>query len=123
MGFGVAGPQIAAGTVKPLVAVGDKRSAFMPELPSLGDVGADPGLSGYFGLFAPHDTPKLIIDRLNAEFGKVMSAPKVMEFYKNSTLVRSRTRPSNSQRSLSADGEAAAKVFKSIGVTPQAVPQ
>jgi tripartite-type tricarboxylate transporter receptor subunit TctC len=123
MGFGVAGPQIAAGTIKPLVAVGEKRSAFMPELPSLGEVGADPGLSGYFGLFAPADTPKPIIDRLNAEFSKAMNSPKVQEFYKASTLVWEPNTPEQFAAFAKTDREAAAKVFKSIGVTPQAAPQ
>lgn len=123
MGFGVAGPQIAAGKVKPLVAVGEKRSPFMPELPSLGEVGADPGLSGYFGLFAPADTPKPIVDRLNAEFAKTMTAPKVQEFYKASTLVWEANTPEQFAAFTKADREAAARVFKSIGVTPQASPQ
>jgi tripartite-type tricarboxylate transporter receptor subunit TctC len=123
MGFGVAGSQIAAGTVKPIVAVGAKRSAFMPDLPSLGDVGADPGLTGYFGLFAPAGTPKPIIDRLNAEFSKTMNAPKVQEFFKASTLIWEPNTPEQFAAFAKADREAAAKVFKSIGVTPQDVPQ
>jgi tripartite-type tricarboxylate transporter receptor subunit TctC len=123
MGFGVAGPQIAAGKVKPLVTVGEKRSTFMPELPSLGEVGADPGLSGYFGLFAPAGTPKAILDRLNAEFAKTMNAPKVVEFYKASTLVWEPNTPEQFATFAKADRDAAAKVFKSIGVTPQDAPQ
>jgi tripartite-type tricarboxylate transporter receptor subunit TctC len=59
MGFDTAAPQIAAGTIKPLVAVGPQRSAFMPQLPSLGEVGVDPGLQSYFGVFAPAGTPSL----------------------------------------------------------------
>src|SRR5208282_2487731 len=87
MGFGTAAPQIAVGAIKPLVAVGAKRSAFMPELPSLGEEGGDPGLQGYFGLFAPGGTPQPIVQRLNAEFTKAVSTPQVQAFYKNSTLV------------------------------------
>jgi tripartite-type tricarboxylate transporter receptor subunit TctC len=123
MGFGVAGPQIAAGTIKPLVTVADKRSQFMPDLPSLGEVGADPGLSGYFGMFAPSGTPKPIVDRLNAEFTKAMNSPKVQEFYKASTLVWEPNTPEQFAAFAKADRAAAAKVFKSIGVTPQDAPQ
>jgi tripartite-type tricarboxylate transporter receptor subunit TctC len=123
MGFGVAGSQIAAGTIKPLVTVGEKRSQFMPDLPSLGEVGADPGLSGYFGLFAPSDTPKPIVDRLNAELTKAMNSPKVQEFYKASTLVWEPNTPEQFAAFAKADRAAAARVFKSIGVTPQDAPQ
>lgn len=123
MGFGVAGPQLAAGTIKPLVAVGTKRSVFLPDLPSLGEEGGDPGLQGYFGMWAPAGTPKPILQRLNAEFTKAMSTPQVQTFYKNSTLVVEPNTPDEFGAFAKADRDAAAKVFKSIGITPQAVPQ
>ena len=123
MGFGVAGPQIKDGRIKPLVAVGDKRSPFMPDLPSLADVNADPGLQGYFGLFAPGGTPKPIVDRLNREFTKAIGSSKVQDFYKASTLVWQENTPEEFATFAKTDREAAAKVFKSIGVTPQAIPQ
>jgi len=123
MGFGVAAPQIAAGTIKPLVAVGAKRSPFMPDLPSLGDEGGDPGLQGYFGLWAPAGTPMPIIQRLNAEFSKAIGAPQVQAFYKASTLIAEPNTPDEFGAFAMADREAAAKVFKSLGITPQAVPE
>jgi tripartite-type tricarboxylate transporter receptor subunit TctC len=123
MGFGVAAPQIAAGTIKPLVAVGSRRSPLMPDLPSLGEEGGDPGLAGYFGLFAPAGTPKPIVERLNAEFAKAIGTPEVQAFYKASTLVAEPNTPDDFAAFAKADREAAAKVFKSIGVTPQAAPQ
>ena len=123
MGFGTAAPQIAAGAIKPLVAVGAKRSVFMPELPSLGEEGGDPGLQGYFGLFAPAGTPQPIVQRLNAEFTKALSTPQVQAFYKNSTLVAQANTPDEFATFAKADREAAAKVFRSMGITPQSVPQ
>src|ERR1041384_2355679 len=123
MGFGVAGPQIAAGKIKPLVALGAKRSVFMPDLPSLGEEGGDPGLQGYFAMWAPAATPKPIVERLNAEFTKAIGTPQVQAFYKNSTLIAQRNTPEEFGAFAKADREAAAKVFKSIGVTPQAAPQ
>jgi tripartite-type tricarboxylate transporter receptor subunit TctC len=123
MGFGVAGPQIAAGKIKPLVALGAKRSPFMPDLPSLGEEGGDPGLQGYLGLWAPAGTPKPIVERLNAEFTKAIGTPQVQEFYKNSTLIAESNTPDEFGAFAKADRDAAARAFKSIGITPQAVPQ
>jgi tripartite-type tricarboxylate transporter receptor subunit TctC len=123
MGFGVAGPQIEAGKIKPIVALGEKRSVFMPELPSLSEEGGDPGLQGYFGMWAPGGTPKPIVLRLNAEFAKAIRTPQVQTFYKASTLIAVANTPDDFAAFAKADREAAARVFKSIGVTPQAVPQ
>jgi len=122
MGFGTAAPQIAAGAIKPLVAVGARRSAFMPELPCLGEEGGDPGLTGYFGLFAPAGTPASIVQQLNAEFTKAIDAPQVQAFYKNSTLIAETNTPDEFAAFVTADREAAARVFKSMGITPQAAP-
>lgn len=123
MGFGVAGPQIKAGKIKPLITIGGKRSPFMPELPALGEEGGDPGLAGYFGVFAPAGTPKSIIDRLNAEFTKAAADPKVQEFYRISTLVWESNTPEQFAAFAKADRKAAAKVFESLGVKPQDSPQ
>ena len=123
MGFGVAGPQIAAGTIKPVVAIGAKRSPFMPDLPSLGEEGGDPGLQGYFGLFAPADTPKSVVERLNAEFTKAIATPQVQTFYKNSTLTAEPNSPDQFAAFVKADREAASIAFKSIGIMPEAAPQ
>ncbi len=122
-GIGVAAPQIAAGVMKPIVAVGDKRSPLMPDLPSLGEERADPGLQGYFGLYAPGGTPEEIVDVLNKEFSKAMVASDVQKLYKASTLIWEPNTPQQFAVFAKADRDAAAKVFKSIGVTPRAAPQ
>jgi tripartite-type tricarboxylate transporter receptor subunit TctC len=122
-GFGVAAPQIAAGNIKPIVAIGPKRSQFMPDLPSLGEEGADPDLQGYFGLYATGGTPKEIVDVLNREFSKAVQAPDVQKLFKAATLVWEPNTPEEFAAFARSDRAAAAKVFKSIGVTPKAAPQ
>jgi tripartite-type tricarboxylate transporter receptor subunit TctC len=123
MGFGTAAPQIEAGAIKPLVAVGATRSIFMPELPCLGEEGGDPGLQGYFGLFAPGGTSQPIVQQLNATFTKAIDTPQVQAFYKNSTLIAEPNTPDEFAAFVRTDREAAAKVFKSMGITPQSAPQ
>jgi len=123
MGFGGASPQIAAGSIEPIVAIGTRRSPFMPDLSSLGEEGSDPGLQGYFGLFAPANTPRSIVEGLNSEFTKAIATPEVQTFYKNLTLTAEPNTPDQFAAFVKADREAASKAFKSIGITPQAVPQ
>jgi tripartite-type tricarboxylate transporter receptor subunit TctC len=123
MGFGTAAPQIEAGAIKPLVAVGAKRSVFMMNLSCLGEEGGDPGLQGYFGLFAPGGTPQPIVQQLNATFTKAIDTPQVQTFYKNSTLITEPNTTDEFAAFVRADREAAAKVFKSMGITPQTAPQ
>jgi tripartite-type tricarboxylate transporter receptor subunit TctC len=122
MGFGVAAPQIKAGKIKPIVAIGPKRSSFMPSLPSLGEEGGDPGLQGYFGMFAPGKTPKPIVDRLNAELMKASKNQRLQDFHKTFTLDFDENTADQFAAFMKNDRATAAKVFRSIGVTPSAAP-
>ncbi len=122
MGFGVATPHIKAGRIKPIVTIGDRRTRFMPDLPTLAEEGGDPGLRGYFGAFAPGKTPKDLVDRLNAELAKAIRTPKIQEFYQHYTLEPVDNTPEQFTAFVKHDRETAAKVFRSIGVKPSAAP-
>src|SRR6266568_4436197 len=74
-------PQIKGGKIKGIAVTTAKRSALMPELPTI----AEAGLPGYdannwYGLMVPANTPRAIIDRLNAETVKVLNMPDVKTF-------------------------------------------
>jgi tripartite-type tricarboxylate transporter receptor subunit TctC len=122
MGFGVATPFIKAGKIKPIVTIGDRRSSFMPSLPTLADEGGDPGLRGYFGAFTAGRTPRPIVERLNAELTKAIKTPKVQELYRNSTLEFQDNTPEEFAAFMKRDRENAGKVFRSMGVKPAAAP-
>jgi tripartite-type tricarboxylate transporter receptor subunit TctC len=122
MGFGVATPFIKAGKIKPIVTIGDQRSPFMKELPTLAEEGGDPGLRGYFGAFAPGRTPKPIVDRLNAELAKAIKSPKMQEFYRTFTLEAVDNTPEEFAAFVKKDRETAIKVFRSIGIKPSNAP-
>lgn len=65
--LGFALPHIRAGRVKPIAVLGDTRSRFLPETPSLGELGYDfPYTGGWFGLAAPQGTPDAIMQRIAA---------------------------------------------------------
>ena len=68
-------PHIKAGKLRALAVTTAKRSASLPDLPTL----AESGLTGFdqgtwFGLLAPAATPKDIVARLNTEMVKVIQS-------------------------------------------------
>ena len=73
-----AGPQIRAGRITGIAVTTTRRSALMPELPTISEAGV-PGFdaNNWYGLVAPARTPRAIIDRLNAEVTKVLKMPEV----------------------------------------------
>ena len=70
------GSLVKSGKVKALAVTGAKRSALMPELPTVAESGyRDFESTNWFGFFAPAATPKDILARLNAAAIKVLAAP------------------------------------------------
>jgi tripartite-type tricarboxylate transporter receptor subunit TctC len=71
-------PQVKGGKMRAIATTGDKRTATMPEVPTLIEQGF-PGLTAYawWGIYAPAGTPRPIIDKFHAELVKVLSQPDV----------------------------------------------
>jgi tripartite-type tricarboxylate transporter receptor subunit TctC len=72
---------IKSGKVKAMATTGRSRSAVLPDVPTMSEVGI-PGLKGYeavlwLGLLAPKGTPAAIINRLHAEVSRITSNPEV----------------------------------------------
>ena len=76
-------PHIKAGKLRALATTGAKRDPSLPELPTISEA----GLSGYesgvwFGISVPANTPRDIVNKLNAEIVKGAKSP---EFVKRMT--------------------------------------
>lgn len=73
-------PQVKGGKLRALGLVGDKRSAVMPDVPTLAEQGIkDVSMSQWYGLFAPAKTPKVVVDRLNKELNATLADKNVVK--------------------------------------------
>ena len=70
--------QVKAGKVKALATSGKTRSTVMPDVPTLNESGV-PGYDAviWLGIMAPINTPRAIVNKLNAEITKAVSRPDV----------------------------------------------
>lgn len=71
---------IRSGKVKPLAVSGAKRSATLPNVPTLKEVGV-PGMEfgNWFGMFAPAGTAPEVVSRLNRELNAMLKAADFVE--------------------------------------------
>ena len=71
-------PQIESGKLLALAQTGLKRSEALPNIPTVADSGL-PGYSavGWFGLFAPANTPKAVTQKINQTVMSVLAQEKV----------------------------------------------
>ena len=73
-------PHVKGGEMRALALTGDKRSATMPNVPTLAELGVPwQGAYAFWGILAPAGTPKPIIDKLVAELNKAINAPDVQK--------------------------------------------
>jgi tripartite-type tricarboxylate transporter receptor subunit TctC len=72
-------PQIQSGKIKAIAYTGLQRSQLVPDIPSIAEFYPGFELSVWYGLEAPAGTPKPIVDKLNAQVNRILSAPDVTE--------------------------------------------
>ena len=69
-----------AGKIRVVAVLGSARQAALPDVPTFAEL----GLAGfedvpYYGIFAPANTPKAVIDRFSEAVAKVIALPEVHE--------------------------------------------
>jgi tripartite-type tricarboxylate transporter receptor subunit TctC len=69
---------IKSGKVKALASSGRERTPILPDVPTVSEAGV-PGYEAtiWLGLMAPKGTPAAIVNRLNAELGRITSNPEL----------------------------------------------
>src|ERR1700676_3611600 len=73
-------PLIQGGKVRALGTTGRVPSSVLPNVPTVAEAGV-PGYEAtiWLGIMAPVGTPKPIVDKLNAEIGKVLQQSDIRE--------------------------------------------
>jgi tripartite-type tricarboxylate transporter receptor subunit TctC len=80
MVISVAMPHIVSGKLKPLAVLDTRRSAQLPDVPTMVELGyPDATISSWAGLLLPANTPSSIVNRVHSEVVKVLQMPDVIE--------------------------------------------
>ena len=104
---------------KRLIAIGitaDKRVAAFPDIPALGETVRGVDAAVIAGIFAPANTPRNLIERLNAEIAKAVEAPKSREIFAANAAEAMKLSPEAMQQMLEQDIKTWADVVKATGV-------
>jgi len=109
-----------AGQVRILGTTGKARSPLMPEVPTVSEA----GVSGYeatiwLGIMAPANTPKPVVEKLNAEIGKVINRPDIKAAWEKQGAVPMTMTPAEFDAYLRKDIEKWAGVVKAAGLKAQ----
>ena len=113
---------VKSGKLRALVQTGEKRSALMPDVPTLAEAGVrgvDPAYA-FWGILAPAGTPAPIIGKLHAELVKAIRLPDV-----NKTLTQTlgmdiqALSPRDTEKFIAAQMERWGKVVKENNIRAQ----
>lgn len=115
----VALPQIKAGKVKAVAVTSARRSAQLPDVPTLAESGV-PGfdVSSWQALYLPAGTPPAIVAKLNAEVQKIVAQPDVKAKMESLGLEYAPNTPAQFTEFQKAEQARWAKVIKDGNVKP-----
>ena len=73
--------QAKAGRVKPLAVTTKTRNPSFPNVPTVAEALnlKDYEVDSWYAMFAPHDTPAAVVQRLQTELAKVVATPEIKE--------------------------------------------
>jgi len=82
-------PLIKDGKLRALAVTSATRFATLPDVPPLAEAVGVPDLEAvsWHVIFARHDTPREIVDRLNGEMKRIMAAPEMRQKIMNIGLI------------------------------------
>jgi tripartite-type tricarboxylate transporter receptor subunit TctC len=95
-----------------------QRLNALPEVQTIAEVVPGFNNSGYYGLLAPPQTPRVLIERLNAELKKAFNAPDMVKRLESNGLVTATGTPQQFGELIGKDLALWRKVIKTAGVTP-----
>lgn len=72
-------PHLASGKIKILAVSTPKRSAYLPDVPTLKEAGVDVEADAWMGLIAPGATPAATVERINREVAELLKQPDIRD--------------------------------------------
>ena len=113
-------PHLKSGRIKGIAVTTAKRSALLPDLPTISEAGLEGfDANNWYGLVVPAKTPRAIIDQLNAGVTKVLAMPDVKTTLFNQGLDPAPGTPEQFGAYIRSERAKWAKVIKESGAKPE----
>jgi tripartite-type tricarboxylate transporter receptor subunit TctC len=113
-------PHIRAGRLRPLAVTTRERSSVLPDVPTMIESGVPDYESGvWWAVLSPKGTPAPIVNRLNAELGRIVKLPDVQEKYASLGVSTEHSTPAYVIERMRAEGPRLAAALKAAGIEPE----
>ena len=112
--------QIKAGKARPIATTGARRSALLPDVPTIAEAGY-PGYEAlnWYAYLGPARLPKDLVDRLNRELVKALAAPEVQAAFDKQGVEAQPGTPEELARYIAREYQTWGRVVKQAGIKAQ----
>ena len=111
-------PHVKAGTLRALAVTDTKRSALLPEVPTLQEAGVkDAQFTQWLVLLAPAGTPPAVVARLNTALKNALDTKEVRDKFQASAFEAFITTPEEAGHFIAGEATRFAKLIKARGIT------
>ena len=113
-------PLVRDGKLRALVTTLPKRSALLPDVPTIGEAGYPTfSIISWAGLFGPAKMPREVVERLNKEFVAAMGRPDVQAAMEKQAFVLSPSTPERLAAYVKEQLAGYKAILNSIGMHPE----
>lgn len=113
-------PHVQGGKLRAIGVTGPKRSPLLPNVPTLQESGATGyNFETWFMVFAPANTPKPVIDKLNAALNKAITSPALQDKLIKDGFDPIPSTPAQAQARLTQELPAWNKLIKERGISAE----
>jgi tripartite-type tricarboxylate transporter receptor subunit TctC len=117
---GTSFPHIREGKLRALVTTLPKRSAILPEVPSIAEAGMPQfSITSWAGLFGPAKMPREVVERVNREFGAAMGRADVQAGMEKLAFALSPSTPEQLAAFVKDQMENYRRTLRAAGVQPE----
>jgi tripartite-type tricarboxylate transporter receptor subunit TctC len=109
-------PHVQSGAVKMLAVTTPKRSALLPDVPTLKESGVDVEADAWNGLIAPAGTPQPILDKIQREVADAIKTPELREKFATQIMEPVGNTPAQFKAQIEGDLARWTPVIKDAGI-------
>lgn len=112
-------PHLKSGKARALAVTTAKRSAALPDLPTMDSLYPGFETDNWYAMFFPAGTPQAMVSKLNGEIRSALSTPEIRAFYPREALEPVASSPAELSTKLRQDTEKYARVIRAANIRIQ----
>ncbi len=112
-------PHVQDGKLRLLAITEGKRSALLPNVPTVGETLPGYEMAVWYGAYGPAGMPKEIVTKLNAEIGRIMFLPEVKSRMDAIAVEVAKSTPEELGAMTREDSVKWGKLIRELGITAQ----